>query len=124
MTHPPHPAPSRFAVALLLVALGLRALVPDGFMPAQGELMELCTEHGLQQMRVDPQTGEVLGEQGDATANACPWSLLLTAIAPPALPPGTEVLVGNSAALPESRLPPPATQQALVPPARAPPRLG
>lgn len=93
-------------------------------MPAPGELVALCTEHGLQQVRVDPQTGEVLGENGDATARACPWSLLLAPLAPPALPPGTEVLAGDSTTWPASRLPPPARQQALVPPARAPPRLG
>lgn len=124
MTHPLHAASSRLAIALLLVALGLRALVPEGFMPAPGELVALCTEHGLQQMRVDPQTGEVLGEKGDATARTCPWSLLLTPLGPTALPPGTEVLAGDSATLPASRLPPPAMQQALVPPVRAPPRLG
>jgi hypothetical protein len=121
--HLPRPAQSHLIVALLLAALGLRALVPAGFMPAPGHLVELCTEHGLQRMLVDAQTGEVLGSEDDAAATTCPWSLLLTTLAVPTLPPAAQALAATQETPPRRALPPRAIRGAPTPPARAPPRL-
>lgn len=110
-------------VALLLAALCVRALVPEGFMPAKGTLVELCTEHGLQQLLVDTQTGEILGEQEDAAATTCPWSLLLTTLALPVLPATMQVLAAGPVIPPWAALPPPAMRRVPLPPVRAPPRL-
>jgi hypothetical protein len=119
----PRPAQSRLLVALLLVALGLRALVPEGFMPAPGHLVELCTEHGLQRMLVDAQTGEVLGSEDDAAATTCPWSLLLTTLAVPTLPPAAQAPAVTRETPPGRALPPSTTSGTPTPPVRAPPRL-
>lgn len=123
MAHPPRPAQSRLLIALLLVALGMRALVPDGFMPANGELVELCTEHGLQRLLVDTGTGEILGEEDGTATSACPWSVMLTTLAPPALPAASGQLILTHETPPSSTLPQPARERPLLPPARAPPRL-
>lgn len=124
MLHLPRPAQSPVLVALLLVALGLRALVPEGFMPAPGHLVELCTEHGLQRMLVDAQTGEVLGSEDDAAATTCPWSLLLTTLAVPTLSPAAQALAAAPETPPRRTLPPATVRGAPTPPVRAPPRLG
>lgn len=109
--------------AVLLLALFLRALVPDGFMPAKGELVELCTMHGPRMVLADPATGEVLqaeDENGAATA-ACPWSLLLTTLAAPSAISPTGALDKAPAAVPQIALPPISRPSLIVPPARAPP---
>ncbi|NHA13541.1 DUF2946 family protein [Thioalkalivibrio sp. XN279] len=123
MFHLPRPAQSRLFVALLLVALGLRALVPEGFMPAPGRLVELCTEHGLQRMLVDTQTGEILGSEDDTAATTCPWSLLLTTLAAPALPPAAQALAVTRETPPGRALAPSTASGTPTPPVRAPPRL-
>jgi hypothetical protein len=105
------------------LALGLRALVPEGFMPAPGHLVELCTEHGLQRMLVDAQSGEILGSEDDAAATTCPWSLLLTTLAVPILPPAAQALAATQEMPPRRALPPRTIRGAPTPPARAPPRL-
>lgn len=119
----PRPQQSRLAVALLLAALAVRALVPEGFMPAQGELVELCTEHGLQQLRVDIGTGEILGEEDGTATPPCPWSVMLTTLAPPALPAAPALLFPARETAPRLLLPPEAPDRPRLPPARAPPRL-
>lgn len=112
-------------LAILLAALFVRALVPAGFMPAQGELVELCTMHGARMVLTDPATGEIL-EQAGENANsdpACPWSLLLSTLAGPALdgageadPPATPFLPGRAYSL--------SIRSAIsLPPVRAPPSL-
>lgn len=110
-------------MTVLLAALLVRALVPEGFMPAQGELVELCTEHGLQRMLVEPQTGEVLGQEEGAASQTCPWSLMLPTLAPPALPPASVAAFPERATAPWPTLPKLAPDWPLLPPARAPPRL-
>jgi hypothetical protein len=74
-------------LAVLLVALFVRALVPEGFMPAQGEMVELCTMHGPRMALADPVTGELLeSEDEEHTAPPCPFSLILTTLAMPSVP--------------------------------------
>jgi hypothetical protein len=71
----------------LLVALFVRALVPEGFMPAQGEMVELCTMHGPRMAIADPVTGELLeSEDEEHAAPPCPFSLILTTLATPSFP--------------------------------------
>ena len=92
-------------------------------MPAQGALVELCTEHGLQRMLVDPQTGEVLGQDEGAASPTCPWSLMLPTLAPPASPIETSVVsTGRDHASRSTRLEL-ASETTVIPPARGPPSL-
>lgn len=112
--------------AVLLAALFVRALVPDGFMPAKGELVELCTMHGARMVLTDPATGEILGEADDehaGSAPTCPWSLLLSVLAGPMLD-----VAGDAepqAALSSPGPPPTLSIRSTIalPPARAPPSL-
>lgn len=92
-------------------------------MPADGELVELCTEHGLQRLLVDTGTGEILGDEDDAATATCPWSVMLTTLAPPALPAASGQLFLAHETPPSSTLPQPAPDRPVLPPARAPPRL-
>jgi hypothetical protein len=105
----------------LLAALFVRALVPDGFMPAQGELVELCTLHGPRMAMADPLTGELLEFDEEQTAPPCPFSLLLTALAAPTV--GTLLLGGTLAEAPLATpgTLPTARPSLALPPARAPP---
>jgi len=106
----------------LLVALFVRALVPEGFMPAQGEMVELCTMHGPRMAFTDPATGELLETEEEHSAPPCPFSLILTTLATPSLPSlhldtiagtaplatPTSIPTGRaSLALPQARAPPP-----------------
>jgi hypothetical protein len=106
----------------LLAALFVRALVPEGFMPAQGELVELCTMHGQRMVMVDPLTGEFVDADEDGSAPPCPFSLILTALAAPSAPAlllGTTpvaVPVAAPALMPDGRA------SLALPQARAPPR--
>ena len=59
---------------ILALALCLRALVPDGFMPGHGSLLELCTPEGMRTVLVDSQTGELLDADPDHDGPACPWT--------------------------------------------------
>ena len=114
----PHPA-----IVLLIAALCMRALVPEGFMPARGHLVELCTEHGLQRMLVDPASGEILDPEEDTASPPCPWSLMLPTLAPPvpaAVSPAWWVARETP---PRSILPALVSDRPLLPPARAPPHL-
>jgi hypothetical protein len=90
-------------------------------MPAQGELIELCTIHGPRMVMTDPLTGELVDPDEAQSAPPCPFSLLLSALA---LPPNPALHVG--AAIAEVR--PPlrdflvtARPSLALPPARAPP---
>ena len=118
-----HSGPSRFAVALLLAALALRALVPEGFMPANGEFVELCTEHGLQRMLVDTGSGEVLGTEDETATPTCPWSVMLTTLAPTSLAAAPAFLFTARETAPRLLQPRAAPDRPRLPPARAPPRL-
>lgn len=106
----------------LLAALFVRALVPDGFMPAAGEMVELCTLHGPRTVMTDPITGEIVAAEEDAASPACPWSLILSTLAasslhppggaatiPSPAPPANDELYGGrpSLLLPHARAPPP-----------------
>jgi hypothetical protein len=109
-------------IAALLAALFVRGLVPEGFMPAQGELVEFCTLHGPRVMLTDPLTGELLdAEEGQQSAPPCPWSLLLTTLATPSLP--AFHAVAGTAPRPEVQpTQAPSVRASLaLPPARAPP---
>jgi hypothetical protein len=109
-------------LAALLAALFVRGLVPEGFMPAQGELVEFCTLHGPRVMLTDPLTGELLdAEEGRQSAPPCPWSLLLTTLATPTLP-ACHVITG-AAPRPEVRPTQARSTRAslALPPVRAPP---
>lgn len=109
---------------LLIAALCVRALVPEGFMPARGQLVELCTEHGLQRLLVDAATGEVLGQEDEDTATRpCPWSLMLPTLAPPARPAGLAAMFASREIPPRPAPPRFAPERPFLPPARAPPRL-
>jgi hypothetical protein len=121
--HLPRPGHTRLVLALLLVALGLRALVPEGFMPAPGHMVELCTEHGLQRMLVDPHSGEILGQEEDTASPTCPWSLMLTTLAPPMPPAAATVMFTGRETAPRSTPLRFVPDRPLLPPARAPPRL-
>jgi hypothetical protein len=107
--------------AVLLAALFVRALVPDGFMPAKGELIELCTLHGPRTVVADPETGELIQVEDEAAQATCPWSLLLTTLATPSFLPPSTVLDKAPGALPESGLTRLSRPSLVVPPARAPP---
>lgn len=109
--------------SILLLALFLRALVPDGFMPAKGELVELCTLHGPRTVLADPETGELLRDEGqdEGTTAACPWSLLLSPLAASSITSPTSALDKAPADVPEITLPPISRPSLIVPPARAPP---
>jgi hypothetical protein len=99
----------------------VRALVPEGFMPAQGELIELCTIHGPRTVMTDPVTGELVDPDEVQSAPPCPFSLLLSALA---LPPNQALHVGTAIAVaqPPLRHLLPTTRPSLaLPPARAPP---
>jgi hypothetical protein len=109
-------------LGVLLAALFVRALVPAGFMPAQGEMVELCTLHGPRLAMADPVTGELLAVDEEQSAPPCPFSLLLTTLAGPSFPalqfhtapapaliagPGILAAARASLALPPARAPPP-----------------
>lgn len=105
----------------LLGALFVRALVPEGFMPSQGEMVELCTMHGPRMVMTDPETGEILETGEEQSAPPCPWSMMLSALAAPSVPylgfdapPGDPPLAVSCST--------PADRSSLaLPPARAPP---
>jgi hypothetical protein len=67
---------SRLLSLTLLIALLIRAMVVDGYMPgAQG--MELCTGEGMVMVMIDPLTGEIVDQHADPSP-PCPWDLVLT----------------------------------------------
>lgn len=107
--------------AILLTALFVRALVPDGFMPAQGELVELCTQHGPRMVVADPETGELLQVEDETAQATCPWSLLLTTLATPSFLPPSTALDHAPVSVPEPGVTRISRPSLVVPPARAPP---
>jgi hypothetical protein len=107
----------------LLAALLVRALVPDGFMPAKGELVEFCTMHGARMVFADPDTGELLPGEQQAAQGTCPWSLLLTTLATPSAPPALHGLKVADAAARGTAISHTVRPSLVVPPARAPPSL-
>lgn len=112
---------NRCLPSVLLVAMLLRALVVDGFMPDENGFIQLCTAEGMQTVLLDPDSGEPV-EVEDSSAE-CPWaSVFFTPVLFPVLP----VL----AALPSGILGPARLRRANgesgatgLPLARAPPRL-
>ncbi len=107
----------------LLAALFVRALVPDGFMPAKGELVEFCTLHGARMVLADPETGALLPDEQQAAQGTCPWSLLLTTLATPTLSSPSHALEAPDHALPSPGITRAGRASLVVPPARAPPSL-
>lgn len=73
-------------LAFLALALLLRALVPAGFMPGHGTLLELCTLEGMRTVLVDPQTGELLDDDPPADSPDCPWAAVFVAAVLPQWP--------------------------------------
>lgn len=110
-------------MSALLAALFVRSLVPEGFMPAAGEMVELCTMHGPRMVIADPETGEILQVEDEQAAPACPWWLATSSLAGPSLlglhfplaTPNTTDRV--TVRLPNGRA------SLALPPARAPPAL-
>lgn len=105
---------------LLILALCLRTLVPEGYMPGQGKLLELCTLDGMRTVLVDPQTGELLDHDPDHDAPACPWAAVFASAVlsewkhPSHVPcPASPVSLKRSPRL--------ASLALLLPPVRAPP---
>ena len=106
----------------LLVALFVRALVPEGFMPAQGEMVELCTMHGPRMALADPVTGELLESEDDEhAAPPCPFSLILTTLAMPSIPSIHLDAVAGTAPLTTRPSMPTGRASLALPQARAPP---
>ncbi len=70
----------------LVVALLIRGLIPAGFMPGEGSLVELCTPSGVHTVLVDPASGEVLDEQGEGAHAACSWALVIASEGLPSIP--------------------------------------
>ena len=81
---------------LATLALLLRALVPDGYMPNQADdesfIFQLCSTHGVKSLQFDFTTGEYTelasplaqGDgNGDPATQPCPYSISLLAIASP-----------------------------------------
>jgi hypothetical protein len=105
----------------LLAALFVRALVPEGFMPSQGEMVELCTLHGARMVMADPETGEILETGEQQSAPPCPWSIMLSALAAPSVPylgvdaAPADAPLAISPSIPRDRA------SLALPPARAPP---
>lgn len=108
---------------LLTVALLVQALIPDGFMPGNGDWVELCTAHGTIKVAVDWPSGGADDPADEFHAQACPWSAYLC---------GLDVSVFRSELVP----PTPAHRPALVgrtpahqrlatalPPPRGPPQF-
>jgi len=115
------PRRHRLILGALLGALFVRALVPEGFMPSQGEMVELCTLHGPRMVMADPETGEILDTGEEQPAPPCPWSMMLSALAGPSVP-----YLGLDAPPGAPPLPAPASapldrSSLALPPARAPP---
>lgn len=111
----------RLLLLALALSLGLRALVPAGFMPAQGNWLELCTANGMMAILVDSQTGELLDPEAHGQDD-CPWALVLLGELPPlwtSLQTLQQSLTGLAAARPE----PPRLTSQIRPPVRAPPLL-
>lgn len=111
----------RLILGALLGALFVRALVPEGFMPSRGEMVELCTLHGPRMVMADPETGEILDPGEEQPAPPCPWSMMLSALAAPSVP-----YLGFDAPpceppLAASPWTPPDRSSLALPPARAPP---
>lgn len=105
---------------LLAVALFLRTLVPAGFMPGHGTLLELCTLDGVRTVLVNPQTGELLDDDPHGDGPECPWSAVFAGAVLPQGPCVPNTLFGETpACLTDSagRFPPAYAR----PPARAPP---
>jgi hypothetical protein len=105
---------------LLILALCLRALVPDGYMPGQGKLLELCTLDGMRTVLVDPQTGDLLDHDPNDDAPACPWAAVFASAvltewghATPFLPTASPKRPTHPQVWPSPAL--------TIPPARAPP---
>ena len=108
-------------MSALLAALFVRSLVPDGFMPAEGEMVELCTQHGPRTVMTDPATGEIIEVEDEQAVPPCPWWLALSSLAALEVP---ALDIPLEAALPPQvpKLSLPVSRASLaLPPARAPP---
>ncbi len=107
--------------AWLMLALLVRSVVPDGFMPGDGELVQLCTPQGVVELQWDEASGEWLASDSESSHAPCDWSmtptagLAWTAMFVPAIVPAFDQPYSQQQSLAPSTQP-------LRPPARAPPR--
>lgn len=112
----------RALLAALIVSVFLRALVPEGYMPGAGMLVELCASDGTRSVLLDPASGEVLDPGRGHAEPECPWQWLpghalpplhadplssLAAQGMPAVGLGHAAHSGSAARLPPARGPPP-----------------
>lgn len=114
---------SSLLISTLLVALFVRALVPEGFMPAKGEMVELCTMHGPRMAMADPETGELIETEDGQSAPPCPFSLILTALAAPSVPALHVATAPPTARVTTHQHLPTGRASLALPPARAPPPI-
>ncbi|MBB1624712.1 DUF2946 family protein [Achromobacter sp. UMC71] len=111
---------------LVLALFALKALVPQGFMPAaqQGTLIQLCSAAGTIWVAGPAKHGDAPDERHAAQAAACPMGAMLAALA---LPPSPAPRLASSAVMAHplaARAPPPVAEGFLRGPplgARAPP---
>ncbi len=109
----------RLLLLVLALSLCLRALVPAGFMPGQGNWLELCTADGMVAILVDSQTGEVL-DPASHGGDDCPWALVLLGELPP-LWSSLQALQQSLSGLAAAVFDPPRPSSQTRPPVRAPP---
>ena len=111
----------RLLLLTLTLSLCLRALVPAGFMPGQGNWLELCTANGMVAILVDSQTGQVLDPLAHgSSSDECPWALVLRGELPP-LWTGLQALQQSLSGLAAAVFDPPRLSNQIRPPVRAPP---
>ncbi len=111
---------------LVLALFALKALVPQGFMPAaqQGTLIQLCSAAGTIWVAGPARHSDAPDERHAAQAAACPMGAMLAALA---LPPSPAPALASSAVMAHplaARAPPPVAEGFLRGPplgARAPP---
>jgi len=111
---------------LVLELFALKAMVPQGFMPAaqQGTLIQLCSAAGTIWVAGPAKHSDAPDERHAAQAAACPMGAMLAAVA---LPPSPAPLLASTAVMahPLAARAPPAVAEGFLPGpplgARAPP---
>jgi len=89
---------------LLMSALLIKALVPDGFMPSAGQWVELCTAHGIVMVEIEPHWDSPDGmddSEHPPSPEPCPWSACFHALQ-------------TANFWPDSVLPPPSTALPII----------
>ena len=95
-----HAATTHLMFAVLAMAVLVRSLVPAGFMPGEGMLLELCAADGSRTVLVDPASGDIVDPHPGQDAFECPWQSLPGQALPP-----LQALVPESAPAPGAPLP-------------------